>query len=33
MSEEMARFMFIVKECEFDVIKKIHYPKPLKAGD
>jgi len=29
----MGRFMFIVKDGEFDVIKKIHYPKPIKAGE
>ena len=32
-SEEFGRFMFIIKDGEFDVIKKIHYPKPLKAGE
>ena len=25
--------MFIIKDGEFDVIKKIHYPKPIKAGE
>jgi hypothetical protein len=30
---EVGRFMFLIKEGEFEVIKKIHYPKPLKAGE
>ena len=29
----MGRFMFIVKDGEFDVIKKIQYPKLIKAGE
>lgn len=31
--DETGRFMFIVREGEFEVIKNIHYPKPLKAGE
>jgi hypothetical protein len=31
--EDAGRFMFIIKEGDFEVIKKIKYPKQPKAGE